>query len=164
MALHCPSTLVIAYAGTPGQAGRFAASLRDRRVAAVYGDSDAAAATAAEGLGVPVRPFSEPRLDDGSPDELRGRLREALLAVADQFRGETVLVVTGDGRVPRLAAELGGHLPRAGRAPDTAPPVVIEVGDEGFQVVSWPGPGPAPGSTSALPAPPSRTRRPGCSS
>jgi hypothetical protein len=87
--LQCAATFVFAVAGDEAQMRALAADLRFRRVAVVYAGGGAgperSARTLSEALGVPLR--TEPELDGGNASAL-------LEEIADQHRGETVLVVT----------------------------------------------------------------------
>jgi probable phosphoglycerate mutase len=87
-------------------------------------------------------------LDIGWPPAQDGRLvverfGEAIGAIADTHRGETVLVLTGGAvmslAIRRLSANVGDHL---GRAPDLPHCAVaeVEVDSDGWRLVSWPGP------------------------
>lgn len=78
------------------------------------------------------------------------RVGAALQEVADLHRGETVLVFSHGGAlslaVPNLADNLrGDHAD--GRPLPNAVPITLEIGDDGWQVTSWPAPpADAPGS------------------
>jgi probable phosphoglycerate mutase len=70
------------------------------------------------------------------------RFRDALQHVADQHRGETVLVFSHGGvmsfALPRLSATTRDDLADRVYLPNCAP-VEVEVDGDGFRVVSWPG-------------------------
>lgn len=70
------------------------------------------------------------------------RYHEALLTIADQHRGETVLVFSHEGVMafclPRLSTHLRDDLLALPSLP-SAVPAEIEVGDDGVIVHSWPG-------------------------
>ncbi len=73
--------------------------------------------------------------------EVIARFREAVESVADRFRGEQVLVFSHSGvmslAIPRLATNTPDSLADNKPVPP-ADPAVLEVGDEGWRVVSWP--------------------------
>jgi broad specificity phosphatase PhoE len=75
-------------------------------------------------------------------EEVVIRYREALQAIADQFRGETVLVFSHGGVMsfvlPRIAGNLRDDLADAKFLPNCAVAEVSVDGD-GFEVLSWPG-------------------------
>ncbi len=77
-----------------------------------------------------------------SGEEVLARFTEALQAIADLHRGERVLVFTHGAvmsfAVPRLAGNVRNDLARRMYIPN-AVPARIEVGDDGWSVVSWPG-------------------------
>lgn len=199
MALHCPSTLVLARHGqatydepdvysdaggrlTPtgrDQVRALAEGLRTERVAAVRTSRMARAAEsgalAAEVLRVGSAvipgleevhvgdtaglPEGDPAFQDVFDAWLRGdldrrvpgaesghevvaRVREALLGIADEFRGEQVLVVTHGGvmafAVPRLCDNLrDDHVLGHGFVPN-AVPLRLTVGDDGWTAGAWP--------------------------
>lgn len=103
-------------------------------------------------------PFDDPRigavfeawltgdLEVGEPagesgEQVVARMGQALSSIADQHRGETVLVFSHGGAlsiaVPNLADNLASDHAR-GRPLANAVPVVLEVGDDGWRVTSWP--------------------------
>jgi hypothetical protein len=93
--LQCPATLLLARTGDPGQ---LVAALRGRNVARVYGSpgADGPAAAVAGALGVElVLDEDLGRVVDGPLDDLADARREALQAIADLHRGETVVVLLG---------------------------------------------------------------------
>ena len=75
-------------------------------------------------------------------EEVLARYREALLSIADQFRGETVLVFSHGGVMsfvlPRISGNLRDDLAAAKFLPNCAVAEVSVDGD-GFEVRSWPG-------------------------
>ena len=75
-------------------------------------------------------------------DEVIAGYREALLSIADEFRGETVLVFSHGGVMsfvlPRLSGTLRNDLAAAKYLPNCAVADVAVDGD-GFDVRSWPG-------------------------
>ncbi|WP_457253474.1 histidine phosphatase family protein [Pedococcus sp. P5_B7] len=75
-------------------------------------------------------------------EEVLARYREALLSIADQFRGETVLVFSHGGvmsfALPRLSSTLRGDLATAKFLPNCGVAEVAVDGD-GFDVRTWPG-------------------------
>jgi broad specificity phosphatase PhoE len=115
--LQCPATLLFAVPGDVEQARSLAASLRDRRVAVVYTDdlpaSGGAVREVSVALGAPVR--SEPDLREGfvTPGDV-------LEALADEHRGETVLVFAA---AQVLTSAVRSLLPRAGRSFAAGPPL-----------------------------------------
>lgn len=70
------------------------------------------------------------------------RFRAALETIADQHRGETVVVFTHGGvmslAVPRLARNVRNDLARRQYLPNAEPAEVL-VDADGFRVVTWPG-------------------------
>ena len=75
-------------------------------------------------------------------EEVVARFREALQAIADQFRGETVLVFSHGGVMsfvlPRISGNVRDDLAAAMFLPNCAVAEVSVDGD-GFKVLSWPG-------------------------
>lgn len=75
-------------------------------------------------------------------EEVVSRYREALQAIADQFRGETVLVFSHGGVMslvlPRISGDVRDDLAAARFLPNCAVAEVSVDGD-GFEVLSWPG-------------------------
>jgi len=105
------------------------------------------------------RPFGDPSFQDvydrwvaGDLDvrvpgaesgrEVLERFREALQLIADQHRGETVVVFTHGGVmsfvIPRLSGNVSNDL-AAERFLPNAVPARIEIGDDGWRVLDWPG-------------------------
>ncbi len=74
--------------------------------------------------------------------EVLARYREALQHIADQHRGETVVVFTHGGVmsfvIPRLSGNVRNDL-AARRYLPNAVPARIEIGDDGWRVLDWPG-------------------------
>jgi broad specificity phosphatase PhoE len=75
-------------------------------------------------------------------EEVLTRYREALLSIADQFRGETVLVFSHGGvmsfTLPRISGSVRDDLDAARFLPNCGVAEVAVDGD-GFDVRSWPG-------------------------
>ena len=75
-------------------------------------------------------------------EEVVARYREALQGIADQFRGEAVLVFSHGGVMsfvlPRISGNVRDDLAAATFLPNCAVAEVSVDGD-GFEVVSWPG-------------------------
>ncbi|MDQ4007381.1 MAG: histidine phosphatase family protein [Actinomycetota bacterium] len=110
--LQCAATLLLAGVRGDDDAAALGTSLQDRRVAVVYtddapGTGDAVGALS-RALAAPVR--SEPDLREGlvSPAEVLEQL-------ADQHRGETVLVLAAAETLERLLGSRGG-VPSVGAA------------------------------------------------
>jgi hypothetical protein len=103
--LQCAATFVFAVPGDEAQARALAAGLRFRRLAMVYaGDGPAPDRTArvvADVLGVQMR----------RDTALEGTA--ALEGIADEHRGETVLVVAEAPRLATVLQDLGPGLPRS---------------------------------------------------
>jgi probable phosphoglycerate mutase len=87
------------------------------------------------------------RLDSRIPGgesgaEVVQRYREALESIADQHRGETVLVFSHGGVMslclPRLDRRVLADLGDQDFVPNCAP-VEVAIGDDGIHLVSWPG-------------------------
>ncbi len=74
--------------------------------------------------------------------EVIARFRDAVESIADRYRGEQVLLFSHGGvmsfAIPRLAANTADDLAHRKFIPN-AVPAVVEVGDEGWRVLSWPG-------------------------
>jgi broad specificity phosphatase PhoE len=74
--------------------------------------------------------------------EVVQRYREALESIADQHRGETVLVFSHGGVMslclPRLDRRVLADLGDQDFVPNCAP-VEVAIGDDGIHLVSWPG-------------------------
>ncbi|XVX21381.1 histidine phosphatase family protein [Actinomycetota bacterium] len=74
--------------------------------------------------------------------EALARYREALQHIADLHRGETVLVLSHGGVmsfvIPRLSANVRSDLAALRFLPNAAP-AEVAIGDEGWQVLHWPG-------------------------
>jgi len=132
--LQCAATFVFAVPGEPPQARALADDLRSRRVAAVYAGQGAAERTGrlvAGDLGLQVRP--EPALH-GSEVEAR----TALEGIADEHRGETVLVAADAPLLGRVLPTLVPGLPasyRAGLGPGDV--VELRVDADGWVVDAW---------------------------
>lgn len=77
-----------------------------------------------------------------SGTEVMERYREALLSIADQFRGETVLVFSHGGVMsfvlPRLSSNVRDDLAILKYLPNCRA-AEVSVNGDGFEVVSWPG-------------------------
>jgi probable phosphoglycerate mutase len=140
--LHCPATLLVAGDGDDRVAA-LATSLRDRSVARVYTSTSTRAVQAgrlaAEVLGtdaVALEELQEPSVGE----EVLDRCREALQAIADQHRGETVLVLGHGGLLSVLPQLSGSARVDPAARPSLPHPAVAEVSvdGDGF-VVRWPG-------------------------
>ena len=74
--------------------------------------------------------------------EVIQRFRDALETIADQFRGEQVLVFTHGAimslALPRLAPNVRDDLAHRQFIPN-AVPARVEIGDDGWRLLSWPG-------------------------
>ncbi len=70
------------------------------------------------------------------------RMQEALQGIADLHRGETVLVISHGGvmafAIPRIVENVGDRYATARYLPN-AVPAVVEAGDDGWRLLSWPG-------------------------
>lgn len=85
----------------------------------------------------------EVRIPGGeSGSEVLHRFEEALLEIADLHRGEQVLVFSHGGimafAIPRLSGNVRNDLADKQFLPN-AVPATVEIGDDGWQVLSWPG-------------------------
>jgi hypothetical protein len=133
--LHCPATLLLTDLGKQEVAG-VAASLRGARVAAVYSSGLAAgpAGTVAAELGLRARTVVEL---DASGEGFGG----ALQTIADEHRGETVLVVTDAGRVSREVPRLTLNVPADFGAERPTEGVLVEIAcdADGWVLRSWAG-------------------------
>jgi broad specificity phosphatase PhoE len=115
--LQCPATFVFVVPDGKDELRALAASLRDRRCAAVYaGESpklERAGWELAEPLGLTVTP--ESRLHDQVPDEQDAdavaRVCGVLREVADEHRGETVVVVATAHLLQRALPTLAANVP-----------------------------------------------------
>ncbi|MEE6283092.1 hypothetical protein [Georgenia sp. MJ170] len=119
--LQCAATVVVL--GPQASSPATLAQLRERRVALVYAGPGTAAPAAAlaDALGVAVR-------TDGAaePDGTAGRPVAAVLEeLADEHRGECVVLVVAAGTLAGLVRQAGGG---------AAPGVVIELDDDGRRV------------------------------
>lgn len=94
--LQCAATAVLLDASAPG-AGDLEAALRDQRIAAVIARSDRAAAAGswAQHLDLPCRQLAGGALADG------------LAELADEFRGESILVLVEPADLVALGATAG---------------------------------------------------------
>ena len=165
--LQCPATLLIARHGdaeyaVPGvlsddggtltvkghaQVRHLVEQVRLRRIAAVYSSrmerALESAELAASELGVQAEVVDG--LQEFAVGELGHvvveRFKEALEAIADTHRGETVLVFTHGGAmslaIPRLAVNLRNDLAAQRFLPNCIP-VEVEVDADGWRVVTWP--------------------------
>jgi probable phosphoglycerate mutase len=76
-----------------------------------------------------------------SGQEVLERVRGALVHIADQHRGETVLVFTHGGVMSFAVPRLSGNVPNdlaAGCPLPNAVPARVEIGDDGWRVLEWP--------------------------
>lgn len=164
--LFCPATLIVAshaeatydvldVASDDGgwltdlgrkQAAALAASLRDRRVAAIWCSDMARAVQTAEivaavlGVSVRVRAgLRETSAGETGEDVVR-RVSAELESAADQFRGETMLVVSHGGSisltVPFLATNVANDFAR-GRLPANCASCEITADADGWLLRSW---------------------------
>jgi broad specificity phosphatase PhoE len=152
--LQCAATLLLArHAETEHEspAGREHAlalgrSLVDRRLAVIYCSALARAVQTAEivaevtGAGVVVREDLR-EVGGESGAEIRARVERELSSIADQHRGETVLVVMHTGTlqtgVPPLVG-LGDEFAASHPVPHCAV-VEVAVDGDGWVLRSWPG-------------------------
>jgi 2,3-bisphosphoglycerate-dependent phosphoglycerate mutase len=164
--LQCPATLLVALHGEATSAGpeiggvradrygpltgrgrqqvsHLVEQVRPRRVAAVYssgvGQAVESAARAASELGLRHIVVDEIG-DDEVHDLARGRFRDALEAVADVHRGETVLVFV-HGEVLAWVPGISVNGRNTAVTPDPLPFCVaaeVEVDSDGWRLVSWP--------------------------
>jgi len=130
--LQCAATFVFAVPGDDAQARALADDLRFRRVAQVYaGDGAAPESTAqvvADVLGARVRRGAT--LDGAA----------ALEGIADEHRGETVLVTADATLLAELLPELVPGLPPSyGTALAAGDVVEMRVDADGWVVDAWPG-------------------------
>jgi 2,3-bisphosphoglycerate-dependent phosphoglycerate mutase len=163
--LQCPAGFVFTVPATPERARTLAESLRERRVAIVYaGDLPSLTHTAgvlAEELGVPTRddtglresaPPTEVYAATGAvPDvatdadtdtETAMKVRAALSQIADQHRGETVVVVATPRVLALTLPRLVGNpaLPWAkGRPLVAGGSVEMRLDDDGWALDAWMG-------------------------
>ncbi|NYG06021.1 broad specificity phosphatase PhoE [Phycicoccus badiiscoriae] len=75
-------------------------------------------------------------------EEVIARYREALLSIADQFRGETVLVFSHGGVMSFVLPRITGTVrddPTAGRFLPNCAVAEVSVDGDGFTMRSWPG-------------------------
>jgi 2,3-bisphosphoglycerate-dependent phosphoglycerate mutase len=163
--LQCPAGFVFTVPAMPERARTLAESLRERRVAIVYtGDLPSLTRTAgviAEELGVPTRddtglresaPPTEVYAATGTvPDvataadtdtETAMKVRTALSEIADQHRGETVVVVATPRVLALTLPLLAGNpaLPWAkGRPLVAGGTVEMRLDDDGWALDAWMG-------------------------
>lgn len=157
MALQCPTTFLILAPEEASQPGQVARALKPERVALVASSGSGAllewGSVCAEQLGVPTRRAGglgtvEAGEGDGAaagtPPDTTDRIAgftEVLADIADEFRGETVLVVTEAElirtAVPVLAANLHADHADTHRL-DLSSPVRVEAGDDGWWCRAWP--------------------------
>lgn len=74
--------------------------------------------------------------------EVVARLREVLLGIADQHRGEQVVVIAHGGLLAVGLPALAGNVPAdlaVGAPLPNATPVRLEIGDHGWRLGAWPG-------------------------
>lgn len=105
--LQCPATIIVTSA-TDATAAQLADELSGRRIAMVFaapaGAQHQSATDIAKACGCGVRTTEDltPSGSDAPADDVVGRWAELVDEIADQFRGETVLVVS-DARTATLA-------------------------------------------------------------
>lgn len=126
--LQCPATLVLlTHVSRPGvrRAEHAERLLRDLRVAAVYAAPGTGPTADVVGEALSLPPHEEPGLDGPS-------YRDALAALADLHRGETVVVVAGEATIADLERFLGdpGEGGYAGSAP--IGPFVVAIDSDGW--------------------------------
>jgi len=122
--LFCPATLLLAGETEGAAVTRLVSSLRDRKVAGVYAAESSAAvrtaetAAAATGLHVHTVPGLADAGADETDDDVLRRVAGEFQAIADLYRGETVLVVASRDLfadvLPRLAVNLAAGFARSG--------------------------------------------------
>ena len=129
------------------QALALAAELRSARISRVWTSSMARAAETAEivaaelGVGVAVRDGLREYAADEPAEALAARVTEVLEEVADEHRGEAVLVVTHGGALLAALAPLAG-IPAERLRERSLPPcaaVELEADGERWSVTSWGG-------------------------
>jgi hypothetical protein len=148
MALHCPATLLLAPPGDERQMLAIAQRVAGDHVARVWSGRlpahTAAARVAADALDVGA--VEVDGLEEVGAAELTAgaleRVREALSHIADQHRGEAVLVLAPGGVISVVVPALVGGL-RADRASEeagsAAEPTRVEIGDDGWRALGRPG-------------------------
>ena len=129
--LQCAATFVFAVPGDEAQDRALAADLRFRRVALVYADDSAApertARVVADVLGLQVR--RDTALDGTA----------ALEGIADEHRGETMLVVADASLLAKVLPALVPGLPSSyGPALAAGDVVEMRVDADGWVVDAWP--------------------------
>jgi hypothetical protein len=128
--LQCAATFVFAASGDEARADALAADLRFRRVAMVYAGAGAerTARLMADHLGVQVS--RKPGLDE----------RAVLEGIADEHRGETLLVVADATPLATVLPSLVPGLPESyGRGLTAGDVVEMRVDADGWVVDSWAG-------------------------
>jgi hypothetical protein len=150
--LQCPATLVFVFpaggSDAGNEAGELVASLRRRRCAAVYVAESAAAGDAgealADGLGLAVR--SDVRLherhDEEQDADVVARVCQVLGEVADEHRGETVVLVAPAALLQRALPTLAVNVaPLYGERHPLAAGEAAEmrVDGDGWVLDSWMG-------------------------
>ena len=168
--LQCPATILVAGHGEANhqehgdrsagdgllsdlgraQVGELVVAIRSRQIAAVYtsrvGPAIESGQRVASALGmrsVAVDGLAELAVGDldGDGHGVVSRFRDAIEAIADVHRGETVLVFTHGAVmalvVPRVSANMRNVL-AAQRLPPSCVPVEIEVDADGWRLMSWP--------------------------
>lgn len=145
--LQCPATFVLVRDGDREPARDVARSLRHRRVAHVYtSDLPTAVTTAAvmaEELDVPVREQAELRElgpDAESDADAVTRLATVLSEIADEHRGETLLVVSHRSILSLALPSLARNVPARYSDARPLPPcgaVEMRVDADGWVMDSW---------------------------
>lgn len=130
------------------QAADLAATLVAQRVAAVYASTMSGAVQTGErlatGLGVRLQVVDglQEASTGESGSEIMRRCRDALAALSDLHRGETVVVVSHGGVMSLVLPHLAGNVPddlaRERSVPHCVPAELCVDGD-GWRLVSWPG-------------------------
>lgn len=135
------------------QAERLATALRTRRVAAVYTSAlppaQETGTILADRLGVRCTALPGPECrageDAGRPDgesarQVGERFRAALEEVADQHRGETVVVVSyGAAMASALPSLCGNSDPALAHWPPPCAVAAVSIDSDGWRLGHWPG-------------------------
>ena len=145
MSLHCPATLILARPGEVQSARELGMGLRSARIAAVFagsaGPAGPSAAMVADALGMDVATLPGlPAAAGGHPgDRTPGGddadLAEAIRAIADLYRGESVLLVASPQALDAAlsALEVTGQLDIPAQDGSLVCGV-LEVGDDGIRL------------------------------
>jgi hypothetical protein len=130
--VHCPATLLLT--DPDEQSSGLAGVLRGARVAAVYASGAAADRAEIVAAGLGVRSSVVAGLEAAGE-----RFAEALQGIADEHRGETVLVCTDAGVVSREVPRLAFNVPADFAAGRSATGALVEVDcdADGWVLRSW---------------------------